>query len=337
MRLSSLLIVAWCLLINPVSAAETKPAVAAPPHAVAPLSQEDVRDGWIALFDGQTTFGWTAAKLERVDGKTLLTDGRTTTEFADYKIRVVAIKPGLLLLGDQEVPIRSGEQLIESRGRRGPIVLKDGVRLEALALQPLALRPLFDGKNLHDWDRRGRLTPDGSSRAKWTYADGKLRVVGGPEALEYAPSKSGNLFGDFLAQIVVQSNVADANGGLFIRNEPGKTMMGYEVQLHNRRYDESKGPSGCTTGGIDDRQQARAPVAHDFQPFRVTVVAHGPHLAIWVDGYQTADWADTRPLHANPRLGLRVEPGTIQLQAHDPTTDMEFHGVWLQELPASKP
>ena len=39
------------------------------------------------------------------------------------------------------------------------------------------------------------------------------------------------------------------------------------------------------------------------------------------------DWTDTRSPHKNPREGLRTEPGTIQLQAHDPGTDVEFSNI----------
>jgi hypothetical protein len=52
-----------------------------------------------------------------------------------------------------------------------------------------------------------------------------------------------------------------------------------------------------------------------------------------VNGYQVIDWIDTRDQDENPRKGLRLKPGTIQLQAHDRETDLEFHSVFLAELP----
>jgi hypothetical protein len=70
-------------------------------------------------------------------------------------------------------------------------------------------------------------------------------------------------------------------------------------------------------------------VARDGEPFRLTAVLSGPHIAIWINGYQTADWTDTRATDDNPRRGLRVAAGTLQLQAHDPETDLEFHRVLL--------
>jgi hypothetical protein len=110
-------------------------------------------------------------------------------------------------------------------------------------------------------------------------------------------------------------------------------MMGYEAQLHHKWYDPASGKHGYTTGGIDDRQQARQAVASDHEKFIMTVVAHGPHIATWVNGFQVTDWTDTRAPHANPRNGLRVEPGTLQLQSHDAETDLEFHQISVQALP----
>jgi hypothetical protein len=59
----------------------------------------------------------------------------------------------------------------------------------------------------------------------------------------------------------------------------------------------------------------------------MTVIARGPHIATWINGFQQVDWTDDRPPHDNPRQGQRVAPGVIQLQAHDHGTDVEFKGV----------
>ena len=65
----------------------------------------------------------------------------------------------------------------------------------------------------------------------------------------------------------------------------------------------------------------------------MTVIADGPHLATWVNGYQVTDWTDTRPKHENPRRGLRLEAGTIQFQAHDPGTNVSFAKIRVAPLP----
>jgi hypothetical protein len=56
-------------------------------------------------------------------------------------------------------------------------------------------------------------------------------------------------------------------------------------------------------------------------------------MAAWVNGIQVSDWTDTRKPHTNPRNGLRTDPGTLQIQGHDPTTDLSFRKLRIQEVP----
>jgi len=110
-------------------------------------------------------------------------------------------------------------------------------------------------------------------------------------------------------------------------------MNGYESQIHNgfKNGDRSQ-PLDCGTGGIFRRQNARRVVADDLKWFFKTIVAHGPHVAVWVNGFQVTDWTDNRPPDPNPRKGLRVEPGTLMIQGHDPTTDLSFRNLRVAEL-----
>jgi len=67
-------------------------------HAAEPntLSQEEIADGWILLFDGETLLGWTPgseANWKAHDGMISVTEGKagllcTNTEFADYQLHV---------------------------------------------------------------------------------------------------------------------------------------------------------------------------------------------------------------------------------------------------------
>jgi len=66
-------------------------------------------------------------------------------------------------------------------------------------------------------------------------------------------------------------------------------------------------------------------------------VARGNHLAVWVNGYQTADFTDTRPPDKNARKGSKTDKGLISLQGHDPSTDLNFRNLRIAELaPAAK-
>jgi hypothetical protein len=109
--------------------------------------------------------------------------------------------------------------------------------------------------------------------------------------------------------------------------------MGYEAQIYNRcEENDPARPARYSTGAIDDRQLARRLVSRDDETFTMTVVAHGPHIATWVNGYPMTDWTDRRAPHENPRQGLRLAPGTLQLQAHDPATDVAFRRIRVGEL-----
>src|SRR5690606_28595995 len=115
---------------------------------------------------------------------------------------------------------------------------------------------------------------------------------------------------------------------------PGELMNGYEMQIHNgqKESDPAK-PSDFGTGAIYRRIPARRVMARDHEWFAMTLLAHGPHIATWVNGVQVVDWTEPRNPHANPRNGLRLEPGTFCIQGHDPTTDLLFRGLRLVELP----
>ena len=74
-------------------------------------------------------------------------------------------------------------------------------------------------------------------------------------------------------------------------------------------------------------------MADDFTWFSKTIHVCDNHVAVWVDGYQVSDWTDIRKPHENPRKGLRLEPGTIMIQGHDPTTDLSFRNLRISEIP----
>jgi hypothetical protein len=190
------------------------------------------------------------------------------------------------------------------------------------------LAAIYDGRNFADWQPLAY--PNLKDRkVEWTVSGGVIVARGGPGALEYRPGGKEFLAGDFLLQVEARTRTPHTNGGIFLRNQPGTVMMGYEAQIHHRVYDTRKGERGCCTGSLDDRQHARRLVARDGELFRMTAVLSGPHIALWINGYQTADWTDTRASDENPRRGQRLAPGTLQLQAHDPETDLEFHRIWL--------
>ncbi len=368
------------------------------------LPEQDLKGGWITLFDGQTLFGLQTAEAPAwsVDSqsKSIVFNGdgpsilRTSTPFANYVLRLEfrqgdAFEGGILLNADSQSadasedvyevtissdpkssptgslrgrknasrapksPVGQDWQSLEVRVDQGHIVVKCGgsqvvdymapqpiprgaigvraksgkIALRNLHLKPLGLTSLFNGRDLSGW----KTYPEMSCVFSVTQ-DGLLNVknvAGGSGQLETEKS-----FGDFILQLECITHAPNLNSGVFFRCLPGEKMNGYESQINNGFRDGDRTqPVDCGTGGIFRRQDARRVVADDQKWFYKTLVADGPHVAVWVNGYQVTDWVDTRKPHANPRKGLRLEPGTIMLQGHDPPPDVSFRNLRAAELP----
>lgn len=86
-------------------------------------------------------------------------------------------------------------------------------------------------------------------------------------------------------------------------------------------------PVDFGTGGLYNRQPARKVTSSDGEYFTMTVIAHGAHIAIWVNGYQTVDFTDTAKDAPSARQGRKLGKGPISLQGHDPTTDLSFKNI----------
>ena len=128
------------------------------------------------------------------------------------------------------------------------------------------------------------------------------------------------------------------NSGVFFRLMPGTDEApsnGYELQLENvfadgdRRQPKDK----AGTGAIFRRTTARWVVPNDNEWFTTTLIANGPRIAVWVNGFQVTEWQDEREPDPNPRRGRKTDAGPISLQGHDETTDLSFRNLRVAELP----
>jgi len=287
------------------------------------LSEQDVREGFITLFDGKTTFGWSAAQVK----DSILVDGQSNFAPGNGTYRFDVAKPGVLERGviariKQIGPVRF--ETTSTPELRLPIRLKEGLQLRSLHFKPTALVDITPRALGTDWKTINHPKLPKDRQPTWTIQDGVLSAVGGPGCLEYQKEP----FANFLLQMEVRTRLRHANGGVFFRAIPGSFMNGYEAQIYNRSHDgDVSRPWTWATGAIDDRQNARRLVSRDGEWFHYTIVAAGDRLATWVNGHQTVDWQDDRKEHENPRLGKRTAAGTIQLQAHDAGTDVEFRNL----------
>jgi len=286
------------------------------------LKQEDVEGGWISLFDGQTTFGWNAARVEQ--GR--LCGGTATSRFANGILKAEVVAGGDLTTASGPQRLAPGERVVTKKA--GEVLLSSGLKLKSLAYRPLGLESIFSGKDLAGWKPIPHPNLPADKQTQWKAAEGVLQATGGPGAIELLDRE----YDDFVLQLEVRTAQL-TNGGIFFRALPGQFMNGYEAQIFNACYDNDPAqPATYSTGALDDHQLARRLVSRDEKWFAYTIIAVGPHIATWVNGCQLTDWTDARAPHENPRRGLRVEPGVIQLQAHDPDTQIEFRNIRIVEL-----
>jgi hypothetical protein len=362
------------------------------------LTRDQISAGWILLWDGETTFGWTPrgdAKWQAQEGTLLPVPGSgkgilaTNTEFADYRLAVDfwiddKANSGVFQRGPAEGefslanayevnlfdkhekwPTGSINEVarairaqatagrwntleieairdslwVRVNGRttcfasdtkqtRGTLGLQyngEGtVRFRNVRLQPLGLGPIFNGVNLDGW----KALPGHPSVFTVT-PEGWLNVKNGNGDLQ-----SDGQYKDFVLQLDIISNGEHLNSGVFYRAIPGEFWSGYESQIRNQwQGDDRTKPVDYGTGGIYNRQPARKVVSTDHQWFTKTLIAHGPHMTAWVDGYQVSDFTDKRPPNRSGRNGLKLEAGVLSIQGHDPTTDLSFRNIRIVEMP----
>lgn len=201
------------------------------------------------------------------------------------------------------------------------------IEFRNLALKPLSLTDVFNGKDLTGW----HVVPE--SKSEFTVQDGAIHVVNGRGFLE-----SDEVWADFVLQAKAITHGEHLNSGIFFRTINGTAdapSNGYEFQIHNGyKEGDATDPLDFGTGGIYRRVKAREVFAKDNEWATLTLVAHGPHIATWVNGRQAVAWTDERPADANPRKGLRTEAGHLSLQGHDPTTNLDFKAIRIAETPA---
>ncbi|MDO4569228.1 MAG: DUF1080 domain-containing protein [Planctomycetia bacterium] len=284
---------------------------------------EQISGGWIALFDGESLYGWTSENpdLWLIENGTLVGNGgatlRSNARFASaqvsYQIQTAACadwvtKTAVLEGGRFEIQVPAGETW----------------KIRNIFLKPEKMDSLFNGENLDQWNLYPEMAGDFSVDAQ----EKQILVKNGPGMLETKAA-----YDNFVLQAAVFTKEKNLNSGIFFRCIPGEKMNGYECQIHNGfKNDDRTQPLDAGTGAIFRRTTARYIPANDQEWFYVTIVADGPRLCTWVNGLQVTEWTDERKPNPNPRRGLRLEAGTIMLQAHDPTTDVMFRELRIQPL-----
>ena len=226
------------------------------------LTPQEVADGWILLFDGQTTFGW------RVEGDSKVADGwlrmggttvskvRHDIRFRDFELHAeyAEVAGGeVQLLGRKVVPTAPAGTMVLSSAKNSvdlEIIAPAGasVKVRSLKLRPLGTKAIFDGKSLAGWHEHAT-----KKTSKWTVEEGLLRVRNGPGDLQ-----SDAQWADFVLQAEIKTHGKALNSGIFFRCIPGDYQNGYEAQVQNGYKDNDRTkPIDFGTGAIYRRVPAQ--------------------------------------------------------------------------------
>jgi hypothetical protein len=239
----------------------------------------------------------------------------------------------VILNGAHAKIIHNGEEVLDytadnnvaDSGRIGLQKNAGKIEFRKVIVKPLNLQSIFNGKDLTGW----RDVP--GSKSEFKVVENEIRVKNGQGFIETEKT-----YQDFIFQSQAISHAAELNSGFFFRAMAGTEKapsFGYEYQIHNGFNSDRSHPSNAGTGGIFRRVEARYVVANDKEWFTATLIAYGPRIGCWVDGYHVVDWVDDRKPDPNPRRGQRLEGGHISIQGHDPTTDLSFKNLRIVEYP----
>jgi hypothetical protein len=250
-------------------------------------------------------------------------DPAATWHHASAVINETEIKWSISTLKDDPVAATPDPRRIKS-GRTFSLSVpaRTKVALRNVKFKPSGQKPIFNGKNLTDWNETHAIKSQ-----FWIADNGQLNMKGGPGEIE-----AKNEWSDFVMQLTIRSNSDHGKAGVLIRRVRGQVSSGYETQIHSQwEGTDRTRPAEYGTGGICSHQAARKVVAKDCEWFTMTIVAHGTHIATWVDGYQVTDFTDTRPLRNDARTGSMVANGPISLKGYDAKTDISIRDLRIAE------
>ena len=258
----------------------------------------------------------------------------------------------VVALGERFTVKLDGKQTVSGEAHKSKVghiglqfVAGTPVEFRNIKLKPLGLGPIFNGQNLYGWKvvnpppepkkkgLFGKLKGGGPKPPEWSVEGGALHIDKGPSQLE-----SNSLYDDFILQLNIRTDSRNKKdhptGGVFVRAEKGVLSTGYKAQISNDyQGDDRSRPIGFGTGGLSSLRAARRVVSNDNEFFTETIFARGHHIAVWVNGYPVSDYEDFRAEGPDALIQARTVPGTISLQAHDPTSSLDFRNIQIASLP----
>lgn len=238
------------------------------------LTKEEAADGWLLLYDGETTFGWDRGDKPETARDVLVLQGEkaTTTAFLNYELRFAyRIDKGgkdapVKLVRDKEASIpltrydgwADAHFTFDGGSINGNVAYKDsgrdrfqqtstGTRIEPrpirfdvpkgvkLSLRNVKLRPSKFTEAFNGKNLTGWKKFPGRKSKFTVTKEGWLNIKDGPGDLQTTEA-----WADFVLQLDCRANGENLNSGVFFRCIPGEYQNGYEAQIQNQPAKEPK-------------------------------------------------------------------------------------------------
>jgi hypothetical protein len=323
---------------------DTKPDDRKPDDKKSPsLTPEEIADGTILLFDGETTLGWKIdgdAKVEdgvlKIGGKKAAT-ASTRMRQSSGKIQAEASWTGAkgpvlchsgfitLTLTDSTKDGKFFDQKW-SNGFFSSSREMDGTRVESYGGNDPALGPNVDADS-ELWLRNVKLRFEGQKIKTWApLADGKAKLEEGDDGWQVLKGGEGGVasadeFTHYVLQmecklagdkpkaaVQVRASVDKPEGGVAVLLQPGKDGK-------------------LALGEVDGKQKPRKELAARGETFYLTVMAAENDVGVWVNGVQVTDWSGEAA-----EKDKKFERGPVLLRLLDPSTELSIRNVRYVKL-----
>jgi hypothetical protein len=306
------------------------------------LSPQELAEGIILLFDGETTFGWQIEGEATVEngilklGGTKPTKARPTMRFAGCKVKVdtswtggspPSFKTGLgtMTLTDST---RDGQFFTQKLGGGVSSMSheKDGTRVERYSTSHQVDTTAPAGSQL--WLRNVKLSFNEAEPIKaWlTPAGGKAQLADVGDGWKVFKGGLGGIrsrqeFAHFVLQLEGKLSGAKAHAEVVVRAPPDKVDEGIAVTLQAGSNDK------LDLGSLVGKQKARKSLARVGEPFHLTVAVCENDLAVWVNGVQVTDWSA-----GPPAKGRSFPRAPVLVRLPDPGTELSIRNARYVKL-----
>ena len=215
------------------------------------------------------------------------------------------------------------------RGFIGFLVTKGKVRFRNILWSPTRILPLISAadRNMIFWN-----IPEDNQTFSITSKVPDVIFQGGPGMIETRRSHD-----NFIIRAEFNAVGSETKGDIFFRCLPNMALSGYRCVIDNQPGPKSDSPDFLSerTGGLYGLCDAREVGVQNDKWNILVMKAIDNHIQSWVNGIQTVDFFDRRPVDKtdDPQKGLRLKEGSIQIHSRSFGSKLMFRNLEVAQVP----